>query len=282
MKTTTILAFTWPRGESEGWSVLADVASLPPLIVYDQGWPLPRDNPYRPLDEVPRLFEELAALGARACQEGERIAIEIDAKVPAWRGRGEPSEIARRGEPLGPPDWSVSAAEDRGIQQRVLRFVRDHGPLRIPRTELTPIGWRVADFISEAYELNKALVLIRQVRSLEKDALDDEERRSDSELSGLQRGLQMAISTYLPVVSLVLLRDDRSGRLQTGFSCQDLISVAWLQAYEAFTGGRSLSTCNGCGRLYAMVDPRQEYHDAGCRNRSNARRSRERQKGAHR
>lgn len=260
--------FEWPKGRAELWGISADSrGQIPPLIVYEEGWPHPWENPYRPLEDAPRLFEDLAALAEEAHEVGQRLAAEVDQTAPAYVWK------AGTRQRLEAPDWSLAAEWDSAVQRKILGFVREYGPLRM--IDRAAIGVRADDFLREAYALTDAIALAKEVHDLESGALDDTERRDNAKLRSLQTRLQMRVAGFLRGTSLILPRDAASGRLVAGHSCEDLVSACWLQFYEAFLTGKMWRVCKGCGRLFMVADARQEYHDAACRNRSHVRRSRQ-------
>jgi hypothetical protein len=69
------------------------------------------------------------------------------------------------------------------------------------------------------------------------------------------------------------------GQLHLSVHPPSLLALIYHQLAMLFTGRVPLSTCDECGRFYAMDDPRKRFCSPTCANRSRRRRWRERQDG---
>jgi hypothetical protein len=296
--------FSWPRGRPRLWRLSVDRRGRrPPLLVYQEGWPQPWDDPYRPLEEVPRLYEEFAEIGWLAFRkgaqltntpedtavwpydfevgEGESDAMRVRLRRPMRPIPVEATEedMARGRTVMGllPLDEQVvaSSAASPVFRKVALAFVRQYGPPRkLTSAEQRPrqrgsqwlAGMPVTELLREAWLMHQAVSVAKEVRKGEEDRLEGEEFKAK------QIWLQSTVSDRLRGTSPILAYDPESSRLVSAFSCIDLLSAMWLQFYERLAAGKTWRICKGCGRLFTPADPRQEYHDVPCRNRSHARR----------
>ena len=261
MQRAGFAVFSWPKGRAHLWRLSVDRRGRrPPLLVYEEGWPQPWDNPYRPLDDEPRLYEHFAELGRAAFQMGARLTKTAE-KAAFW-------------------PYSFEVEEGEGGVMR-MRFKRPVRPLPAERSEeevtrgiavmgLLPLDEQVAASSAEDPKFqDTALAIVRAFGPL-RDLTD--EGLSTEEFKAKQLWLQATVSHRLRGISPILAHDPNSGRLVPAFSCTDLLSAMWLQFYESLAAGKTWRICKGCGRLFTPADPRQEYHDIGCRNRTHARR----------
>lgn len=303
MQRSRFSVFSWPRGRPRLWRLSVDRRGRrPPLLVYEEGWPDPWDNPYRPLEDAPRLYEEFAEVGRLAFRRGAQLTgtaeeaafWPYDVEVEGGEGglitrrfkrpmqlvlaESTDEELAKGVTSMGllPRDEQVAAtsAKDPRFQKTALAFVRAFGPLRdLTEAERRPrrrgrqrlMGMPLAELLREAWLLYQAIRLVEEVREGEEEGLGGEDFRAR------QVWLQDRVSHRLRGISPILAYDTDSGRLVPAFSCADLLSAIWLQFYESLAAGRTWRTCKGCGRLFTPADARQEYHDVACRNRTHAR-----------
>ena len=303
MQRSRFSVFSWPRGRPRLWRLSVDRRGRrPPLLVYEEGWPDPWDNPYRPLEDAPHLYEDFAEVGRAAFRKGAQLTNTAEAAA-FWPyivevEEGEGGLTTRRFKrPMRPvlaestdeelakgvmsmrllplDEWvAASSAKDETLRTAALAFVRVFGPLReLREAEGRPrrrgrqwlMGMPVAELLREAWLLHQAIALAQEVRKGEEEGLGGEDFRAR------QAWLQDAVSHRLRGISPILAYDTDSGRLVPAFSCTDLLSAMWLQFYESLAAGRTWRICKGCGRLFTPDDIRQEYHDVGCRNRAHAR-----------
>ena len=124
----------------------------------------------------------------------------------------------------------------------------------------------LTELAREAWLLYQSVSVAKEVREGEEEGLGGEEFKAK------QVWLQARVSERLRGVSPILAYEPDSGQLVPAFSCTDLLSAMWLQFYESLAAGKVWRICKECGRLFTPGDPRQEYHDVPCRNRSHARR----------
>lgn len=304
MQRSPLSVFSWPRGRPELWRVSLDARGRrPPLLVYDEGWPQPWDNRYQPLEDAPRLYEDFADVGFVAFRMGARLTgtpadsafwpydvelEETESEVIRTRFRrpvrptlveGSEDEVRQGRIAMGllPLDEQVAAssAEAPAFQKVTLEFVRQYGPPRdLTDAELRPrlrgserlVGMPLTELSREAWLLYQSVSVAKEVREGEEKGLADEKFKAK------QVWLQARVSERLRGVSPILAYEPDHGRLVPAFSCNDLLSAMWLQFYESMAAGKTWRLCKGCGRLFTLTDPRQEYHDVPCRNRSHARR----------
>ena len=227
----------------------------PPLLMYKKGWPL-WQNPYRPLAEIPHLYEEFAAVGKKV-MEAWLVVKQLKKKdLPMVTGFGNYDWAAT---PARFPEAGY-AAYIPALQRQALRFVQDYGPLDFPAP--TPQGAPLPDFLIEATALYVTMTVAQGLQDA--DIQQPEEGLLTAQ--GLARELNSRLSGVNPCVRLDELQ------LVPSFTCDSLLTAMWLQFYEALAQGRSWRHCKGCKRLFTQGRAGQEFHDSGCRNRYHVRR----------
>ena len=278
-RKSSLSEFSWPRGQADLWLISRDQRNRrPPLICYSKDVLDEGDGSYRPLQDEPRLFEEFAALGAAAFEVGLRCAPEaIERERLRLDGKKGPLTGFDYTQLLPPdpylPELVVTYAQwDRSMTRKALHFVRAYGsPWEVNDSDLPHryhtkyrAGIEVGDILALAWDLQRALVLAKEVQDLEEAGWEN------VEVGDKKQKLAGEVNIHLNV-ELFLEPSEVRARFAPGFACIDLLSAMWLQLFEALTGGKTWRICKGCPRLFNQIDPRQKYHDVACRNRAHFR-----------